>query len=113
MDLEANPVMSITARVEFQGISEREAVINLILRLVQGLDNANPELTRSAFTHDAVFDLKAISKLGKPYNEIQGRDSVVASLMKSVGNIDFIYFVSNFRVYINKDLADLTVYAIA
>ena len=47
------------------GLTDREVVIDAILRLKQGLDDADPDLIRSAFVPDAVFDLRPVKKIGR------------------------------------------------
>ena len=106
--------MSTQSKITLRGLTEREAVIDAVLRFVQGLDDADEDLIRSSFTKDAMFDLSGISNIGKPYGHIRGRDGIVERLMSTVGKgLDSMHSVSNFRVDIDGDTATLSAYAIA
>lgn len=95
------------------GLSDREAVIDAVLRFVIALDDNDEGLLISAFTEDAVVDLGPASVIGIPFSELSGRDKVAKTLLKSVGPLDTTHMTSNFRVSVVGDTAQLSCYALA
>ena len=104
----ANKVMA-----RLSGLTDREAVIDAVLRMAQGLDDADPDLLRSAFVPDAVFDVTPVNKIGRQYKVLHGVDTIVEGVMGSVGPMDTTHSVTNFRVQLSGDSARVTAYAIA
>ncbi len=71
-----------------QGLTDHEAAIDAVLRFVIGLDDADADFVRSAFTPDAVVDLRPASVIGVDLPELRGRDTIAVGLLKSVGPLD-------------------------
>lgn len=95
------------------GMTDREAAIDAVLRFVIGLDDADVDLVASAFTPDAVADVRGLSSIGIDYPELVGRDKVVSTLMNGVGVLDTTHQLGNFRVALNNDSAHLDCYVLA
>ncbi|KAJ3477313.1 hypothetical protein NLG97_g8873 [Lecanicillium saksenae] len=75
--------------------NDRDAVADAILRCVCGLDTADNELFRSAFTADAVFDLNG--KL------LHGIDEINAGCFDNVSKLDTTHLTSNVRTTFSPD----------
>ena len=108
--------MSGKPGINLRGLSPREAVIDAVLRMTQGLDDANEALIDSAFTDNATFDLNGVKNTGNPGGTIEGKAATVKALMNSVGTrLDSLHQVTNCRVEIGEDgdTANLTAYALA
>ncbi len=101
------------ATVQLNGLTDREGAIDAVLRFVEGLDDNNSELIYSAFTEDASVDLRQLSNIGKDFHELQGREKIMATLLKGIGPIDTSHMLNNFRVVIDGHKASLTCYALA
>lgn len=97
------------------GLTNREAIIDALLRFVEGLDDADPSLLHSAFTPTASVDTRPISSIGIPFSEYSGRDTIVSTLLTAVGALDTTHQLSNFRVNVTgeEDKATLTCHALA
>ena len=105
---------AIETQIHLRGLTEREAVMDAVFRVLQGLDDANQSLLQSAFTHDAVLDLGGTTDIGTALGTHKGHAAVVDFLTANVANgMDTMHNVSNFRVDIDGDRASLTAYAIA
>ena len=94
-------------------LTDREAIIDTLLRFVEGLDTHSTSLVHSAFTVNAVVDLRPISNIGLSFPELVGADNAVAGLSKAVGELDISHHLSNFRVTVTGDKGHLTCYALA
>lgn len=94
-------------------LTDREAAIDAVLRFVIGLDDSDADLVRSAFTKDAVADLRPASVIGVELPELKGRDAIASGLLKTVGPLDTMHASSNFRVWIDDETAKLTCAVIA
>ncbi|KAJ6780141.1 hypothetical protein PWT90_10514 [Aphanocladium album] len=75
--------------------SDREAIADAIFRCVCGLDTADNELFRSAFTADAVFDLNG--KL------LHGIDEISTGCYDNVSKLDTTHMTSNVRTTFSPD----------
>jgi hypothetical protein len=96
------------------GLTDREAVIDAVVRFVCSLDEADPDMLASSITEDMVMDLTPFSQIGRKYEPLKGKETVVSTLMKNVGtNLDSTHHVSNFRIELNGDEANLRCYALA
>lgn len=98
---------------EVTNYTDRDGVVDAVTRVVEGIDFGNEELLRSAFTEDAVFDLSGIDPSIHEFQPYRGRDEVVRILMATVGrSMDTFHALSNIRVAISGDTAQLTCYLI-
>ncbi|GGH26931.1 hypothetical protein GCM10007423_12280 [Dyadobacter endophyticus] len=92
----------------FQETIDKLAVVDTLYRFAAGLDQRNNELLASAFAADAVSDFgPAGKKAGFEYPVLQGRDTIVAALTSSLGQVDTTHSVSNPRVHIDGQKATL------
>ena len=110
-----NPTRSATIHLG-PGLSPREGAIDAIYRFTQALDDADENLLRSAFANDGVVDLSGLTPCtGKAYDEKDGIESIVNSVLAHVGPMDSAHHLSNFRVKIHSDgtEAEVTCYALA
>lgn len=95
--------------IHLKGLTEREAVIDAVLRFVNGFDDADPDLLRSAFTQDATCSVQPTSKIDRAFEKVQGVDEIVDLFMSLAGKrLETLHCVSNFRVSIEGDRAKLT-----
>jgi hypothetical protein len=93
--------------------TDRDGIVDAVTRIVEGIDFANEDLLRSAFTEDAVFDLSGIDHSIHVFEPYVGRDVVVRTLMETVGRaMDTFHAPSNIRVRVDGDTAQLTCYLI-
>jgi len=90
--------------------SDREGIEDAIHRFVEGIDKRDAKLLASAFTEDIVFDLGGIDASFGSFEPYEGRDFTVDQLMSHVGKIDSMHAVTNIRVKIDGDQAQLTCY---
>jgi hypothetical protein len=95
------------------GLSDRDAVIDALVRFVMGLDDADSEMLLSSMTPEAVLDLTHFNQLGMTFELMKGRENVAEHLLKGVGRLDCTHCLSNFRVALDGDRADLTCYVMA
>ncbi|MER6442341.1 nuclear transport factor 2 family protein [Streptomyces sp. NPDC001185] len=98
---------------ESTAFTDRDGIVDAVTRLVEGIDFGNEDLLRSAFTEDAVFDLSGIDHSIHKFEPYVGRDQVVRTLMATVGRgMDTFHALSNIRVRVDGDTAQLTCYLI-
>lgn len=99
--------MNITQNTSY---TDRDGVIDAVTRLVEGIDFGDEDLLRSAFTEDAVFDLSGVDSGFTPY---VGREEAVRRLLDTVGlAMDTFHALTNIRVHIDGDTAQLTCYVL-
>lgn len=96
-------------------LTPHEAICDAALRMVQALDENNPSLLASAFTPNATYDLRPFRFLGLPFGLLEGRDTIVPTLLAAVGKMDTTHTITNFRTQMSPDAksAHLTCYAYA
>lgn len=97
------------------GLSPREGAIDALYRYVEGLDRADENLLRSAFTSEAVLDLSGLTPTtGVTYEEMKGIDTIVNSVLSHVGPMDSQHQMSNFRVKLSQSQneAEVTCYVL-
>ena len=96
------------------GLTDREAITDAIVRLVLSIDDGDAELLSSTITDDMVMDLTGLNESGFAYRPFVGKEMVVQGLMKAVGtSLDTTHHVSNFRIDLGIDSAKLDCYALA
>lgn len=105
--------MASNDTVRLQGLTDREAVVDAVLRALYAIDDNDWDLFQTAFTADAIFDLTPVNKIGREFSETHGRDAIVAQLKDSVGKMDTGHCLSNWRIQLNGDTAEMTAYGLA
>ena len=90
----------MTLGATIQPLTPREAAIDALYRCINGLDLADEQLFRSAFTTDAKFTIQ-----GKTSD---GLDAVMADIYQNISRLDTTHFVTNVRVNIDGPRAQLT-----
>lgn len=90
-------------------LTDREAAIDAIVRFVVSLDSGDADMCTSSLTHDAIMDLTPLSNIGMQRGVVEGRDTVVNTLMTAVGKpLDTTHSATNIRCSVDGDSADLT-----
>lgn len=102
-----------TLPVRLQNLTDREACIDTALRFSQGLDQASEELLNSAWLDDATFDPTGLSVIGRSYRPLSRRENIVPFLIGHVGALDTLHMLSNFRIELGHDTAELTCNSLA
>ncbi|OTB09037.1 hypothetical protein M426DRAFT_18429 [Hypoxylon sp. CI-4A] len=72
------------------GISEREAIADVMYRVAQAYDTGDVNFLDSAFTQDATFELAG--------NVMNGLDAVKANSFNPVAKMDTTHLIGNMRV---------------
>ncbi len=94
--------MNLTGTTNY---TDRDGIVDAVTRMVEGIDFANEDLLRSAFTEDAVFDLTGIDHSIHVFEPYVGRDVVVSTLMATVGRaMDTFHALANIRVRVEATL---------
>lgn len=106
-------MMATNKAIKLDGLTDREAAMDALLRCIYGIDDNDPQLIHTAFTTDAEFDLTPLNKHGMKFPRTCGRDAIVEQMMNSVGKMDTGHCVTNWRVQVKGDTAELTAYALA
>ncbi|MBM7443016.1 nuclear transport factor 2 family protein [Streptomyces sp. HB132] len=89
-------------------IEDKFAVVETLYRYAAGLDLRDKDLLASAFADDAVADFgPATKKAGQEYPPVEGRETIAAALSASLGHLDTTHSVSNPRVSLDGDRANL------
>ena len=104
--------MTDSPMVKLNGLTDREAVLDAIHRFYEGMDDAKPDLIRSAFTTDAILDTSPLSMEGRPFPKLSGQEEIVNGMMAGMGQLDCSHHVSNFRCQLGTDSVDFTVSAL-
>lgn len=96
-------------------LTPHEAICDATIRMVQALDDNDPVLLASAFTPNANYDLRPFSFLGLQSGLLEGRDTIVPTLLAAVGKMDTTHTLSNFRtkIFLDGKAAHLTCYTYA
>lgn len=96
-------------------LTPHEAICDATIRMVQALDDNDPVLLASAFTSNATYDLRPFSFLGLEFGLLEGRNTIVPTLLAAVGKMDTTHTLSNFRTKMssNGKTAHLTCYTYA
>jgi hypothetical protein len=93
-------------------LGEKAAITDAVLRYTAGLDYGDADLLSSALTEDAVVDLTpAVTKLGMEFPVLSGRETVLGALIAAVGPLDTSHSVTNVRIDLAGDNAELRCYA--
>lgn len=88
--------------------ADKFAVVEALYRYAAGLDLRDRTLLASAFAEDAVADFgPATRKAGFDYPEMVGNETIAAALADSLSELDTTHSVSNPRVSIAGDTADM------
>jgi hypothetical protein len=99
------------------GLTDREAAIDALVRFVCSLDEGDEALLASSITEEMVMDLSPFNKAGFNYSPFSGRDTVVERLMKAVGkSMDTTHSITNFRTkYVEgeEDSMEVNAYVLA
>ena len=94
---------------ELEQLLDREEVIDALYRFGLGQDLRDRELFASAFAVDAVLDFRpAATKCGLDIPLMEGRDTIVGTILDPATRIDTTHVVSNARVELDGDTARLT-----
>jgi septum formation inhibitor-activating ATPase MinD len=94
--------------VRFADDADKLAVVEALYRFAAGIDLRDKDLLASALADDAVSDFRpAAAKAGFDYPVVEGRQSIVEALSKSLSPFDTTHSVSNPRVTIDGDKAHL------
>jgi hypothetical protein len=92
--------------------TDRLAVIDALYRYAAGLDDDDTAMLESALTEDAAVDLtSAVTKLGMEFPVLEPREVVVSTLLAAVGPLDTSHSLSNLRVQVDGDRAEVRCYA--
>ena len=110
------PLFSIGTSCTTCGPSDlcgREAIIDTVLVFTQSLDDKSESLMRSVTTEDITFDGTLFSDIGLGAPEpLVGQDVVAPSLL-GVLTMATSHHLSNFRIQLDADRANLTAYVLA
>ena len=101
--------MADTPMTKLRGLTDREAVLDAVLRLFEGMDNGKPDLIRSAFTTNAILDTSPLSMEGRPFPKLDGQEDIVSGLLAGMEQLDCCHHVSNFRCQLEADTAAFSV----
>ncbi|MEU4390289.1 nuclear transport factor 2 family protein [Kribbella sp. NPDC023855] len=94
---------------ELEQLLDREEVIDALYRFGLGQDLRDRELFASAFAADAVLDFRpAATKCGLDIPLMEGRDTIVGTILDPKVRIDTTHVVTNARVELDGDTARLT-----
>jgi hypothetical protein len=101
-----------TDRTDSSFLAERAAVIDALYRYAAGLDDGDEQMLVSALTEDAIVDLTpAVTKLGMAFPVLEAREVIVSTLLAAVGPLDTSHSISNVRLQVDGDRAELRCYA--
>jgi SnoaL-like domain len=93
-------------------LGTRNAILDAIYRYTAGLDYCDAELLESSLTKSAVVDLTpATRKIGLDFPVLESRETVVSALIAAVGPLDTSHVVTNPRITVMGDTAELRCYA--
>ena len=95
------------------GLTDRDAAIDALTRFAIALDDNDRDLLAGSLTENMVMDLTPFQKVGMNYSTTEGREVVTNQLIKAVGPLDSTHHLSNFRVKVTGDKADLSCYVLA
>lgn len=88
-----------------QGATDREAIIDAFIRWVTSSDEGDRDLLISALTPDVVVDFTSLQECGIALGVLQGRETVVDSLIRRPGRGETTHMLGNFRVQVDGDRA--------
>lgn len=91
-------------------LHDRTEAVDALLRFALGQDSKDRDLLASAFAEDAELDFRpAASKWGAQPPVMRGRDNIVDIIMGMfAGRVDTTHQVTNARVCVSGDTAELT-----
>lgn len=88
--------------------ADKLAVTETLYRFAAGIDLRDRNLLASTFAEDAISDFRpAAAKAGFEFPVLEGREAIVEALSTSLRSLDTTHSVSNPRVSVNGDKADL------
>lgn len=88
--------------------ADKFAVIDTLYRFAAGIDLRDRALLASALAENAVSDFRpAAAKAGFEYPVLEGREVIVAALADSLSRFDTTHSVSNPRVVLDGDKAQM------
>lgn len=92
------------------GLTDREAAIDAIVRFVNSLDDGDADLCASSLLEQAIVDFTPFQKIGMKHGEVYGQTEIVKLLMSAVGKpLDTTHMATNIRCkLVGADLAELT-----
>lgn len=92
------------------GLTDREAAIDAIIRFVTSLDDGDADLCASALLSTATVDFTPFQKIGMKHGEVHGQKDIVSLLMSAVGKpLDTTHMATNVRCkLVEADSAELT-----
>lgn len=92
------------------GLSDREAAIDAVIRFVNSLDDGDAGLCASSLLTDATVDFTPFQKIGMKHGKVHGQADIVRLLMNAVGKpLDTTHMATNIRCKMTeKASAELT-----
>ncbi|QUW93863.1 nuclear transport factor 2 family protein [Streptomyces sp. V17-9] len=92
-----------------QELIDRHEIVDVLHRFALGRDLKDPDLFRSAFTHDAEFDFRPVgARIGLEFPVMHGVDMITQVVMDPEAGLDTSHTVTNCRARITGDEALLT-----
>ncbi|MFI9778618.1 nuclear transport factor 2 family protein [Streptomyces sp. NPDC051956] len=90
-------------------LAHRQEIIDALYRFAIGRDLKDEDLFASAFTDDAEFDFRPVGeRIGLEFPLMHGRDKIAAIVLDPEVRLDTSHTVTNCRVRILEDTAQLT-----
>ena len=90
-------------------LNDQVQIVDALYRFAAGQDLGDKELFRSAWSADAVLDFtQPAAKLGVQLPPFAGRDAITDAILDSLSEIDTTHTVTNPRVKVAGELAQLT-----
>ena len=94
--------------------ADRYEIADAVHRFAFGLDHGDADSLASTLTEDCVLDFRpAGKKLGLDFPKLDGRQSIVDTLIPLLGPLDTSHTVSNVQVEVSEDSATLYCYVLA
>lgn len=91
-----------------QQTADKIAVVEALYRFAAGIDLRDQTLLASSLAEDSVSDFgPAAAKAGFEYPPIEGREAIVTALLTSLSSLETTHSVSNPRVTLYGNTADL------
>ncbi|KAI3327115.1 hypothetical protein HD806DRAFT_550721 [Xylariaceae sp. AK1471] len=91
-----------------QETADKIGAVEALYRFFAGIDLRDQDLLTSALANDAISDFRlAAAKAGLEYPVLQGRANIAAALSSSLAQLDTTHSLSNPRVTVDGDKADL------
>jgi ketosteroid isomerase-like protein len=94
--------------------NDRAEIADALYRYAFGLDHGDADSLASALTEDCVLDFTpAAEKLRIKFPVMQGRESVVKTLIPLIGPLDTSHTASNLQIEVNGDSGTLHAYVMS